>query len=67
MTYQHIQPTAHERAEWSRCAQAMYARGRNDIGHLLSAAAAISPLSLDQFYRAATAYRAWLVFDDPKC
>jgi len=28
---------------------------------------AISPLSLDQFDRAATAYRAWLVFDDPKC
>lgn len=63
---QHIQPTEHERAEWSRAAHAMYARGRSDLGHVLSAAAAIKPLTLAQFDRAATAYRAWLVFDEPQ-
>jgi hypothetical protein len=44
----------------------MYARGRNDLGHLLSGVAASSVVSPDRYDAAAAAYRAWLVFDEPK-
>jgi hypothetical protein len=53
-------------AEWSRAAQAMYRRGRNDLGHILSVGAAIRVMSIGQYDRAAAAYREWLVFDEPK-
>lgn len=55
--------TEYERAEWSRCAKAMYARGQNGLGHMLSAAASKSVLPTYQFDMAANTYRAWLVFD----
>ncbi len=58
-------PTEHEKREWSRCAVAQYAAGRNDAGHLLSGCAATprnGALSLERFDRAMATYRAWLVF-----
>jgi len=65
----HISPMVlndHERQEWSRCAKAMYSRGQNALGHLLSACAAKGIMPIEQFNRAASVYRAWLVFDEPK-
>ncbi len=56
----------HEVAEWSRCAKALYARGMNDGAHIVSAAAALRVLPIAQYDRAASIYRAWLVFDEPK-
>ncbi len=56
----------HEVNEFSRAAAAMYKRGQNDLGHLLSATAAVRTVPADQYDRAAAAYRAWLVFDEPK-
>ena len=61
--------THHEVMEWGRAAQAMYARGQNDLGRVLSATAAIGEhvdIGLGEYDRAATIYRAWLVFDEPK-
>jgi hypothetical protein len=58
--------TDHDKAEYARCAQAMYARGQNANGHLLSAVAAKGVVPIQQFDRAASVYRAWLVFDEPK-
>jgi hypothetical protein len=58
--------TDHEAAEFARAAQAMYKRGQNHIGHLLSAVSAVREVPLHQYDRAAAAYRAWLVFDEPK-
>ena len=58
--------TDHEMTELSRCAKAMYARGCNAEGHLLSAVAAKKVAPLLQFDRAKEVYRAWLVFDEPK-
>ena len=56
--------TEHQRAEFARCAQAMYAKGKNRYGHALSAASAIGYLNsaakYDQLHHA---YCAWLVFD----
>lgn len=58
--------TAHEAGEFSRAAKAMYSRGANELGHLLSAVAAKKTVPLSQYDRAAGAYRAWLVFDEPR-
>ncbi len=58
--------TLHERAEFRRAAQAMYARGQNDHGHLLSAVGAKGWVPTAQYDLAAEVYRAWLVFDEPK-
>jgi hypothetical protein len=58
--------TDHEAAEFARAAQAMYKRGQNDLGHLLSATSAVRHVPIVQYDRAASAYRAWLVFDEPK-
>lgn len=57
---------AHEVKEFARAASAMYQRGRNDLGHLLSAVAAKRIVPIAQYDRAAEAYRAWLAFDEPK-
>lgn len=57
---------AHEVAEFARAAKAMYARGESALGHLLSAAAAKRVMPIEQYDRAANAYRKWLVFDEPK-
>ena len=61
-----VTPTAHERAEFRRAATAMYARGANARGHLLSVVAALKVVPLAQYDRAASAYREWLVFDTPR-
>ena len=58
--------TTHARAEWSRAAKAMYARGANDLGHLLSVCAAKGAVPAYQYDRGAEVYRDWLVFDEPK-
>lgn len=58
--------TDHHVAEFARAAQAMYARGENALGHLLSAVSAKRTVPAEQYDRAAEAYRAWLVFDEPK-
>ena len=58
--------TQHEAAEFSRAAIALYARGQNELGHLLSATAAVRTVPLAQYDRATRAYRAWLTFDEPK-
>jgi len=62
---QTITLTAHERREFARCAQALYRRG-SPLGHTLSAVAAKGSAPIAQYDRAAEAYRAWLVFDEPK-
>lgn len=56
--------TAHEKAEFSRCAQAMYQRGANAQGHLLSALAAKSEVPTQHYDLAAKVYRAWLTFNE---
>ena len=55
-----------QRMEWARCAQAMYARGRNDLGHMLSAAATFHILPTQRYDAVSKVYRAWLCFDEPK-
>lgn len=49
--------TATEVLEFSRAATAMYARGENDLGHLLSAVAAAGTVAIAQYDRASSAYR----------
>ncbi len=58
--------TAFRRDEWSRAAKAMYARGRNDLGHMLSVAAALPELDIRRYDEVNDVYRRWLVFDLPK-
>lgn len=58
--------TDHEIREWARCGQAMYDRGRNDLGHIMTARAAVHMMSVALYDEAAAIYRAWLVFDEPK-
>lgn len=61
-----MQPTQHEKNEWSRMAQAAYSVGRNDIGHRYSVAASIprdSALTTRHFDELQRGYRAWLVDD----
>jgi hypothetical protein len=64
MTY--LTPTAHEKSEWARCAQAAYARGCNEFGHKLSAAAALpngASLDCETFDAIASIYREWLILN----
>jgi hypothetical protein len=58
--------TTTEQLEWARCAQAMYRRGCNAEGHLMSGCSAKVSMDIEQFDRAAKVYRGWLVFDEPK-
>lgn len=63
MTY--IIPTAHEKAEWSRLAQAAYRANLGSIGSKYSAAAAIPSgwkMPADRFDLLQSGYRAWLMF-----
>lgn len=62
-----MHPTEHEKAEWSRCAQAMYKCGNNHAGHWFSAAAALpanAVITLALFEALQSCYRAWLVFNE---
>lgn len=58
--------TANEISEYQRAAKALYARGATEQGTLLSVVAAKKTVPTEQFDRAGKAYRAWLVFDEPK-
>lgn len=56
--------TQHQRAEFARCAQAMYAHGSNRYGHALSAASAIGHLdSVAKYNQLHHVYCAWLTFN----
>jgi hypothetical protein len=59
-----ITPSAHEKAEWSRMAQAAYLAGHNATGHRYSVAASIpinAPVPVTTFDSLQTDYRAWLI------
>jgi hypothetical protein len=62
-----ITPTEHEKAEWSRLAQAAYKRGKNAIGHRYSVAASHprnSSVSVTYFDYLQHGYRQWLVSNE---
>jgi len=62
-----ITPAENMKPEFARFAQAAYAKGHKELGHKLSAAAALpyrAEMSLRSYYDLAEAYRAWLVFDE---
>jgi hypothetical protein len=57
-------PTAHEKAEWARFAQAAYGAGLTWLGHRYSAAAALpvgATMATGAFDFMQRVYRAWLV------
>ena len=58
-----INPTNHERSEWSRMATDAYATGRNFYGHRYSAACAIftGPVTESVYDSLMFTYRDWLV------
>jgi hypothetical protein len=59
------EPTDHEKAEWSRVAQACYASGNNALGHRFSAYASLergARMPADLFDNLQSIYRTWLVF-----
>jgi hypothetical protein len=61
----YVTPLEHEKAEWSRMAQAAYNADRNDVGHRFSAAATwprFMPMPLSKFDSLQAEYRAWLAF-----
>lgn len=61
-----MNPTDHEKAEWARCAKAMYAHGVNGAGHFLSALAALprdADVAVHRFDMAQSIYRDWLNFN----
>ncbi len=58
--------TQHNRSEWSRMAQDAYAKGRNDVGHRMSAKAALPEghrLTCAEYDAIMGEYRAWLIGD----
>ena len=62
--------TNHEKSEWSRFAQAAYARGDNATGHRFSAAASLptnAEMTVAHFDSLQRDYRAWLVFNEFPC
>ena len=61
-----INLTPHMVKEFVRAAHALYARGATEAGSLLSGCAAKVVLPIQQYDRASTVYRMWLVFDEPK-
>lgn len=59
-----ITPTEHEKAEWSRLAQAAYAQNINSIGHRYSVAASLCRncgIPLKTFDALQSGYRQWLI------
>lgn len=62
-----ITPTEHDKAEWSRMAQAAYKCGHNSIGHRYSVAATISKgeqMPVSVFDSLQRPYRQWLIWND---
>lgn len=60
-----ITPNDHEKAEWSRVAQAAYSSGNNALGHRFSAYASLehgARMPADLFDNLQSIYRTWLVF-----
>lgn len=61
-----ITPTPHEKREWSRFAQALYAAGRTSVGHRYSVAAAWPAdtfLTPEMYDGLMGDYRSWLIGD----
>lgn len=61
-----ITPTWHEKAEWSRMAQAAYRANFNQIGHRYSIAASLASgerMTTARFDALQAGYREWLVFN----
>lgn len=59
-----VTPSAHEKAEWTRLAQAAYKAGRNAIGHRFSVAASLpstGSMALATFDSLQADYRSWLI------
>lgn len=62
-----ITVTQHEKNEWSRFAQAAYARRDNATGHRFSVAASLphgARMPVHQYDSLMRDYRAWLCFDE---
>lgn len=60
-----IIPTAHDKAEWARYAQAAYKTGHNRIGHRYSAMASIPNgygMDISVFDTLQHNYRQWLIW-----
>ncbi len=60
----YITVSEHEKAEWSRMAQAAYRESRNAIGHRYSMATTLrkgEQIRLDVFDALQANYRAWLI------
>ncbi len=61
-----ITVTEHDKAEWSRMAQAAYSLNKNDVGHRYSAAASLprdTEIDVKRFDELQEAYRGWLCFN----
>ena len=62
-----IQPTQHEKHEWSRFATVLYSKRLNGFAHTFSASAALprnAEMDLKLFDQLQEIYRDWLVFDN---
>lgn len=58
-----ITPTAHEKQEWGRMAQACYLANENDLGHVMSGAASMAEgarIGCRAFDALQDLYRSWL-------
>lgn len=61
-----MHPTTHERAELRRCADAMQRRGETAMAERMERVARFPWVLSTEFDPVMKAYRAWLVFDEPK-
>lgn len=60
-----ITPTEHDKAEWSRLAQAAYHSGWNEVGHTFSAGASLprnGRMDIRRYDAMMAVYRDWLCF-----
>jgi hypothetical protein len=60
-----MHPTAHEKREWSRMAQSAYRNALTNVGHVYSAAAALSDgaaIHIERFDKLQADYRRWLMW-----
>jgi len=59
-----ITPTAHEKREWARMAQAAYKAGRSCLGHRMSGAACLASdqsMGIQRYDHIMGLYRTWLI------
>lgn len=62
-----MEPTEHEKAEWSRMATKCYAKGHNALGTRMSVAASVrqhGTIPIENMRWLQNAYRDWLCFDE---